>query len=200
MNEHLNKDSVAAAFKLVMEELDKANQEITKQITQASMNADYEKGQVLLDRGKNLKAFQTRVNALRQEWIDGIDILEDPPEDDPPPKIYRPPNAPQTKLRVTFPYGERIERNSARNTFVETIQKIGIDKVRKLGLHGNGVPLIDSAPRRDGKTFAQQKIQGWYICLYSGTRKKKEQLDEIAQHLGIRLKVEIISKDKSTLF
>ena len=49
MNEHLNKDSVAAAFKLVIEELDKSNQEITKQITQASMNADYEEVQVLVD-------------------------------------------------------------------------------------------------------------------------------------------------------
>ncbi len=191
MNEHLNKDSVAAAFKLVIEELDKSYQEITKQITQAYANADFKKGQVLADRGKSLKAFQTRVNALRQEWIDGIGILEDPPEDDPPP--YKPP-AGQTRLRVTFPNGERIERDSARNTFVETIQKIGIDKVRKLGLRGNGVPLIDSAPRRDGKTFAQQKIQGWYICIYSSTLKKKEQLDEIARRLRIRLKVEIIPK------
>ena len=59
MNEHLNKDSLAAAFKQVMEELDKANQEITKQITQASTNADYEKVQVLVDRGKSLKDFQS---------------------------------------------------------------------------------------------------------------------------------------------
>lgn len=174
-----------------MEELDKSNQEITKQITQASMNADYEEVQVLVDHGKSLKAFQTRVNALRQEWIDGdirTDFLNRPQ-----PNIYKPPNAGQTRLRVTFPTGERIERDSARNTFVETIQKIGIDKVRELRLRGNGVPLIDSVPRADNKSV-QQKIQGWYICLYSGTRKKKEQLDEIAQHLGIRLKVEIISK------
>ena len=88
----------------------------------------------------------------------------------------------------------------AADTFLETIQKIGIDKVRELRLRGNGVPLIDSVPRRDGRKSAQPKIQGWYICLYSSTQKKKEQIDEIAQHLGIRLKVEIISKDKSALF
>ena len=190
MNEHLNKDSVAAAFKLVIEELDKSYQEITKQITQAHTKGDSEEVQDLLDRGKSLKAFQTRVNNLRQEWIDGIDPRPDPQ----PEPIRRGGNRPPTKLKVTFPYGERIERNSARNTFVETIDKIGIDKVRKLGLHGNGVPLIDSAPRRDGKTFAQQKIQGWYICIYSSTLKKKEQLDEIARRLRIRLKVEIIPR------
>ena len=67
MNEHLNKDSVAAAFKLVMEELDKANQGIAKQIAEASMNKDFEKVKVLGDRGQNLKAFQTRVDTLRQE-------------------------------------------------------------------------------------------------------------------------------------
>ena len=126
MNEHLNKDSVAAAFKLVMEELDKSYQEITEQITQAYTNEDFEKGQVLGDRGKSLKAFQTRVNALRQEWIDGIDIPTGFPNKPQPKFIHRRGNATQTKLRVTFPYGERIERNSARNTFVETIQKIGI--------------------------------------------------------------------------
>lgn len=193
MNEHLNKDSVAAAFKLVMEELDKSYQEITEQITQAYTNEDFEKGQVLGDRGKSLKAFQTRVNALRQEWIDGIDIPTGFPNKPQPKFIHRRGNATQTKLRVTFPYGERIERNSARNTFVETIQKIGIDKVRKLGLRGNGVLLIDSV-QRDKRKFAQPKIQGWHICTYSSTLKKKEQLDEIARHLGIRLKVEIIPK------
>ena len=185
MNEPLNKDSVAAAFKLVMEELDKANQGIAKQIEEASMNKDYEEVKVLLNYGENLKAFQTRVDDLRQEWIDDF-----------PNKITKTHNRPpksQTKLRVSFPNGERIERDSARNTFVETIQKIGIDKVRKLGLRGNGVPLIASVPRDDRKSV-QPKIQGWYICLYSGTPKKKEQLERIALHLGIRLKVEIISK------
>lgn len=187
MNEHLNKDSVAAAFKLVMEELDKSYQENTKQITQAYENENFEKGRVLANRGKSLKAFQTRVDTLRKEWIDGID-----PNGAPPPRNGG--NAPQTKLRVSFPDGKVIEKYRAADTFVETIQKIGIDKVRKLGLRGNGVPLIDSAPRRDGKTFAQQKIQGWYICTYSSTLKKKEQLDEIARQLRIRLKVEIIPK------
>ena len=182
MNEHLNKDSVDAAFKLVIEELDKSYQEITEQITQAYTNEDFEKGQDLLNRGKNLKAFQTRVNDLRQEWID--------PRPEP---IRRGGNAPPTKLKVTFPYGERIERDFAADTFVETIQKIGIDKVRKLGLRGHKVPLIDSVPRDDRKSV-QREIQGWYICICSGTPKKKEQLDKIALHLGIRLKVEIISK------
>lgn len=198
MNEHLNKDSVAAAFKLVMEELDKANQGIAKQIAEASMNADFEKVQVLVDRGKNLKAFQTRVDDLRKEWIDGIDIPASFPNK-PQPK-FTPPrraSAPQTKLRVTFPNGERIERHIAADTFLETIQKIGIDKVRELRLRGNGVPLIDSVQRHDRKS-AQPKIQGWYICLYSSTLKKKEQLEEIARHLGIRLKVEIIPKNKPT--
>ena len=198
MNEHLNKDSVAAAFKLVMEELGKANQEITKQITQSSMNEDYEKVQVLVDCGKSLKAFQTRVNDLRQEWIDGN--ISASFSNEPPPKfIHKPAKATPTKLRVLFPDGKVIEKDIATDTFVETIQKIGIDKVRELRLRGNGVPLIDSVQRHDRKS-AQPKIQGWYICIYSSTQKKKEQLDEIAQQLGIRLKVEIISKDKSALF
>ena len=199
MNEHLNKDSVAAAFKLVMEELDKSYQEITKQITQAYANADFEKGQVLGDRGKSLKAFQTRVNALRQEWIDGIDIPASSPNKPQLKFIHKEPNAPPTKLRVTFPYGERIERDFAADTFVETIQKIGIDKVRKLGIRINRIPLIDSV-KRDNRKYGQREIQGWHIDTHSSTPKKKEMLDKIAGQLRIRLKVEIISKDKSALF
>ena len=94
MNEHLNKDSVAAAFKLVIEELDKANQGIAKKIAEASMNADYEKVQVLGNRGKSLKAFQTRVDDLRKEWIDGIDISAGF-SNGPQPNIYNP----QTRVK-----------------------------------------------------------------------------------------------------
>lgn len=195
MNEHLNKDSVAAAFKLVIEELDKANQEITKQITQASMNADYEKGQVLLDRGKNLKAFQTRVNDLRKEWIDGIDIPASFPNKPQPKFIQKPAIAPPTKLRVLFPDGERIERDFATDTFVETIQKIGIDKVRELGIRVYGKLLIDS---HHHEKIQQKRVNGWYICTHSSTAGKKTFLDKIAQTLRIRLKVEIIAK--SALF
>lgn len=197
MNEHLNKASVAAAFKLVMEELGKANQEITKQITQSSMNEDYEKVQVLVDRGKSLKAFQTRVNALRQEWIDGIDIPTGFPNKPQPKFIQKPAIASPTKLRVLFPDGERIERDFATDTFVETIQKIGIDKVRELGIRVYGKLLIDSHHRENTQ---QKRVNGWYICTHSSTAGKKTFLDKIAQQLGIRLKVEIIPKDKSALF
>ena len=193
MTEHLNKNSVAAAFKLVMEELDKANQGITKQITEASMNADYEKVQVLVDRGKSLKAFQTRVDTLRQEWIDGIDIPTGFPNRPQPKFIQKPAKATSTKLRVSFPDGKVIEETFAADTFAKAIQAMGINKVRHLNLRVNRIPLIDSVPRDDRK-FVQRKIQGWYICTYSSTPRKKEQLDKIAQQLGIRLKVEIIPK------
>ena len=157
------------------------------------------KSKFLSTAARASKTSKARVNALRQEWINGIDISASF-SNRPQPKIYKLANARQTKLRVSFPYtGEKIERHIAADTFAETIQKIGIDKVRELRLRGNGVPLIDSVPRDDGKSV-QPKIQGWYICIYSGTSKKKEQLERIAQQLGIRLKVEIISKDKSALF
>ena len=191
MNEHLNKDSVAAAFKLVMEELDKANQGIAKQIAEASMNADFEKVQVLVDRGKSLKAFQTRVNTLRQEWIDGIDILAGFPNTQQPKFIQKPAVASPTKLRVTFPNGERIERDSATDTFVETIQKIGIDKVRELGIRVYGKLLIDSHHRENTQ---QKRVNGWYICTHSSTAGKKTFLDKIAQTLRTHIKVEIIPK------
>ena len=138
------------------------------------------------------------MNALRQEWINGIDISASF-SNRPQPKIYKLANARQTKLRVSFPYtGEKIERHIAADTFAETIQKIGIDKVRELRLHMKRIPLIDSVKR--DKKYGQREIQGQYICTHAKNSEKKEQLDEIARQLRIRLKVEIISKDKSALF
>ncbi len=198
MNEHLNKDSVAAAFKLVMEELDKSNQEITKQITQASMNADFEKAQVLVDRGKSLKAFQTRVNALRQEWIDGIDIRAGFPNKPQPKSMQKRAVAPPSRLRVSFPDGKVIEETFAADTFAKAIQAMGVNKVRHMNLRMKGIPLIDSVKR--DKKCGQREIQGQYICTWAMTSEKKELLDKIARQLRIRLKVEIISKDKSALF
>lgn len=156
------------------------------------------KSKFLSTAARASKTSKARVNALRQEWINGIDISASF-SNRPQPKIYKLANARQTKLRVSFPYtGEKIERHIAADTFAETIQKIGIDKVRELRLHMKRIPLIDSVKR--DKKYGQREIQGQYICTHAKNSEKKEQLDEIARQLRIRLKVEIISKDKSALF
>ncbi len=120
----MNKEGVAAAFDLLMEAIEKAHQEITEQITEASQNKDYEKVQTLVENGKSLYAFRSRVVNLRKEWQAGIDKTW-------PRKTKRTGKssiAPATKLRVSFPNGTTIQERHAADTFAQTIRTLGSTK------------------------------------------------------------------------
>lgn len=71
MNEYLNKDNVAAAFDRLLSAMDKAEPEIKRQGGKAFRNGDFKKAEILSIRARSLSDFRSRVDALRQEWIDG---------------------------------------------------------------------------------------------------------------------------------
>jgi len=95
-------------------------------------------------------------------------------------------------LRVTFPDGTVIEDNKAKITFTKTIQKIGLMRVRNLGIAFCGVPIVSNTlDKKYGKT--QVPVEGGlYVMTHSSTRDKKKMLDKIAIRLGIKLIVEEI--------
>lgn len=95
-------------------------------------------------------------------------------------------------LRVTMPDGTVIENAKAKDTFVEVICRLGIERVRQLGLKFCKVPIISNT--RDAKYGkAQVPVDGgWLILTHSSTNDKKKQLDKIAKALKIRMKVEIV--------
>lgn len=93
-------------------------------------------------------------------------------------------------LRVTFPDGKVISHYFAYDTLLESIRKIGVEKVRKLGIYCNGVPLISE--REDDYYNTHELTRGIYVMTHSSTRSKKAQLDQISEALGISLKVEIV--------
>ena len=95
-------------------------------------------------------------------------------------------------LRVTFPDGTVIEDKKAKMTFTKTIQKLGLMRVRNLGIVFCGVPIVSNTlDKKYGKT--QVPVEGGlYVMTHSSTRDKKKMLDKIAIRLGIKLKVEEI--------
>ena len=95
-------------------------------------------------------------------------------------------------LRVTFPDGTVIEDKKAKMTFTKTIQKIGLMRVRNLGITFCGVPIVSNTPdKKYGKT--QVPVEGGlYVMTHSSTHDKKKMLDKISTRLGIKLKVEEI--------
>lgn len=98
----------------------------------------------------------------------------------------------KTILRVTFSDGHVIEEQRAKFTFVETIRRIGVMRVRNLGISFCGVPIVSrTLDEKYGNT--QVPIEnGFYIMTHSSTSTKKDLLMRMAKRLGIKLKVEIV--------
>ena len=97
-----------------------------------------------------------------------------------------------TRLVVTMPDGERIERPKIRDTFVEVIERLGIEKVAALDIIRRKIPLV-SASEYPGRT--QRQSGSYYIYAGATTQDKRRDLMKIATGLGVELKVEILPKE-----
>ena len=95
-------------------------------------------------------------------------------------------------LRVTFLDGTVIEDKKAKMTFTKTIQKIGLMRVRNLGITFCGVPIVSNTlDKKYGKT--QVPVEGGlYVMTHSSTHDKKKMLDKISKELILGLNVEEI--------
>ena len=101
----------------------------------------------------------------------------------------------KTILRVTTPDGRVFQDPKAKRTFVHVIERIGIMRVREVGLSFCHVPIVSNTlDAKYGK--AQVPVgKGFYVMTHSSTLDKKKQLDKIAEALHLNLKVEIINTD-----
>ena len=104
-------------------------------------------------------------------------------ENGPPPKG---PKKPPTCLVVNMPNRKKIDYDSAMKTFVEVIEKLGINRVRRV------YPSLLSTS--ESRTHGY-KIGQYYIRHRTGTKTKKRMLEKVARGLGVQLQVEIVPKN-----
>ena len=91
-----------------------------------------------------------------------------------------------------MPDGETVECPKIRDTFVEVIEKLGIEKVAALDISRQKIPLVAVSKYPD----LYQKLSGsYYILTDTTTIDKKRDLMKIAKGLGVELNVEIIPKE-----
>ena len=104
-------------------------------------------------------------------------------------------NRKKTILRVTRPDGTTIEYRKATETLVETIQEIGVERVRNLNLSLDGMNLILIG--KDSSYLTQQYYlgDGYYLNTHSSTERKKYHLEKIFSALELKWKVEIVSSE-----
>ena len=85
-------------------------------------------------------------------------------------------------ITVEMPDGTSIRRRYGSVTFVEVIEKIGIERVRDLRIESRNVPLVGTIEYSD---ICQTQSGFYYIVTASTTSQKIEILREIADRLGI---------------
>lgn len=145
--------------------------------------------------GQPLKVSLSRKRNISAVLSDAVEIKPDPqvehrtfgPQATPKSEI-----ASKTILSITLPDGRVIRHRKAKDTFIDVIKEIGIERIRPLGVTFCKIPIISNT--RDAKYGkAQHPIGGgWLVLTHSSTYDKKKMLDKIAKLLNIPLRVEIL--------
>lgn len=101
----------------------------------------------------------------------------------------------QTKLKVTFADGTTFAEEKAADIFAKTIIKLGVDKCRNaveaLDIKLGPLPLICNQLPADYQRTKKDLGDGWWLLLDCKNEVKKEKIEQIAQYLGEKVKVEV---------
>ncbi len=115
-----------------------------------------------------------------QETTQQIDVFLNPGQD-----ILRPAGS----LCVTMPNGEQIHLATGADTFVDVIEKLGIEHVLRLGLKIGQYFLISPYNNYPNST---RRSGDYWIITNTSTKQKKRLLEKIADLLKVSLIVDII--------
>ena len=93
-------------------------------------------------------------------------------------------------MKVTFPDGTVIWHRAAIDTFIDTLRKIGLERIPALGIEHGGYNLVskEKRPTVPGRIW-QHECDGWYIYSNISNGQKAEDLKRISDyyHLGLRI-------------
>ena len=94
-------------------------------------------------------------------------------------------------LRVTFPNGDVISNRQAIRAFIDTLKRIGLEKIPQVGIMHSGYNLVskDKRPIINGNKW-QNEINGWYVYSNISNDVKCEDLRKISNSLNLGLIVE----------
>ena len=95
------------------------------------------------------------------------------------------------RLRVKISDEEVIERENGIDTFVNVIEKLGIERIKDLEIIRNSIPLISNS--KDPERAQHQRGQ-YYIVSGLSAKNQERTLNQIAKDLRIDLDVELVDK------
>lgn len=189
----MTRDSVTVAFELILEEIGSIVSEVNAQGAAFLRNNDYPRAEESISTGKKLAAFKAKLDALKDEWVSGLDEPTRRQVHVEPAAVSRTitsaPKSSKTVLVVKFADGSVIYESKASETFAKAIKKFGLQRVAELGLQVNNFPLV-SKQRSD--TYTQTEIDSMLVMTHSNTESKREQLLKIARELNEQISVDIV--------
>ena len=94
-------------------------------------------------------------------------------------------------LRVSFEDGTQICCSSATQTVIDTIRKIGVEKVAALNMEACHIPLVGTEINPRYRQWTKKICDGWYLMAQSDTKQKYMQLKSIIMQLGTNATVEL---------
>ena len=95
------------------------------------------------------------------------------------------------KIRVTFPDGKVFCDKSPARTEIQTIEYIGVEKVKDLGMTVCHIPLISDKIETKYKDWTSPIGNGYYIMTSANTDQKCLQLIAIRNKLNLNIKIEM---------
>ena len=107
-------------------------------------------------------------------------------------KTARGRKAPPKRLRVEFPDGTVVCENKATDTFVQVIQRIGLERVSELPLRLSGCPLVSARKYESARTV--RELDGYFIATHSSTEGKATCIQQIADTLQMDISVSVLDE------
>ncbi|WP_143710502.1 hypothetical protein [Tabrizicola sp. TH137] len=92
------------------------------------------------------------------------------------------------KLVVTFDDGTTICEGSSSETFALCIAKIGVEKIKDLGLERYGLPLVSTTK---SEKYSSAQIGNLHLITHFNAEDKRAILRSIGELIGISLDVSI---------
>ena len=128
------------------------------------------------------------IRQIKYSEEDGVTVdFSDKPYE-PYVSSYKPRSASKV-FTVTFPDGTVIREDNASDTFVQALEKIGIDKIKTLHLVSFKRPFIDSAPH---DTYQSRQLStGEYVCTNLGNERKVIFINTISERLDLDIIAEV---------
>lgn len=98
------------------------------------------------------------------------------------------------RLRIRIS-GKVIEKRTIADTFVETLQVFGLERVAKLNKVVSAAPLIaKTATSKKGYPLAQKRTGNWYITTHVNKQNASQIIKEISKELNVPIQIEIVER------